>query len=135
MGAGVVQRGPRQRACDRCVGWRDASTVMRAVQLNLVEAHRATFWLCSVPMVVGTAPYFALTRRVEAERADPVLDTPSSRLSPNSSRAVTRLAILFGMDSIGWRLSQLRADCVLGSAIDAARQKRNWLYCSSRLES
>jgi MFS family permease len=74
--------------------------LMRAVQLNPVEAHRATFWLCSAAMVVSTAPYFALTRRVESERVGPVLHN-SSRLSPNSKRAVTRLALLFGLDSIG----------------------------------
>jgi MFS family permease len=74
--------------------------LMRAVQLHPIEAHRVTFWLCGAAMVVGTAPYLALTRRVEAERVGPALDNPS-RLSSNSKRAVTRLAMLFGIDSIG----------------------------------
>ena len=74
--------------------------LMRAAHLNPVEAHRATFWLCSAAMLVGTAPYLALSRHVQAESVSPSV-RHASRLSPNSKRAVTRLAMLFGIDSIG----------------------------------
>ncbi|HYU79941.1 MAG TPA: MFS transporter [Vicinamibacterales bacterium] len=72
----------------------------RVVHVTLIEAHRVTFWLCGAAMLVGTVSYFALTRQVESESGGPAL-AKSSRLSPNSKRAVTRLAMLFGVDSIG----------------------------------
>ena len=71
----------------------------RATHLDPIEAHRVTFWLCGAATLLGTVPYFALTRRVEAEGSGPSLG--NVRLTAKSRVAVTRLALLFGIDSIG----------------------------------
>jgi MFS family permease len=63
------------------------------------EAHQLTFALCAVAMLLCSLPYFMLTRHVEIESrsAPPV----RGHVDPRSRRVVTRLALLFGLDSIG----------------------------------
>jgi MFS family permease len=76
------------------------TAVMRLTAMAPDAAHRATFWMCAVAMLVSVAPYLALTPRVEVptplDRAAPV-----PRVDARSKRVVTRLALLFGLDSIG----------------------------------
>jgi MFS family permease len=63
-------------------------------------AHRATFLACAALMLASIAPYLALTRGIEiAPRADAA--ARSVALDPRSKRVITRLALLFGLDSIG----------------------------------
>jgi MFS family permease len=72
--------------------------VMRATDLGPDEAHRVTFLLCAGATLASIVPYLALTPRVEVERAT---STNGPDLDPRSRRAITRLALLFGLDSIG----------------------------------
>jgi MFS family permease len=65
-----------------------------------VAAHRATFVMCAVATVVGLVPYGLLSRRIEAPSATPSSST-DARLDPHTRSVVTRLALLFGLDSIG----------------------------------
>lgn len=67
---------------------------------DLVTAHRATFVMCAVATVVGLAPYGMLGRRVEVSAATPSRST-HARLDPHTRSVVTRLVVLFGLDSIG----------------------------------
>ena len=72
---------------------------MRVAQVDSVAAHRATFLLCAVTAIASIVPYQAMTARVEVpvRRAD----APPARLSPESRSKITRLALLFGLDSVG----------------------------------
>jgi len=72
---------------------------MRVAQVDSVTAHRATFLLCAVTAIASIVPYQAMTARVEVpvRRAD----APPARLSPESRSKITRLALLFGLDSVG----------------------------------
>jgi MFS family permease len=63
-------------------------------------AHRLTFLLCAAAMLASVVPYFALTSRVETPNAG-ALGVRRAPLDPRSRRTITRLALLFGLDSIG----------------------------------
>lgn len=68
--------------------------------LGPVTAHRTTFLMCGGAMAIGILPYVALTHRIEV--TSPVTPRSSgARLDPQTRRVVTRLAVLFGLDSIG----------------------------------
>jgi MFS family permease len=68
--------------------------------LSPTTAHRATFLACAALMLASIVPYLALTRGIEiAPGADPA--ARSNTLDPRSRRVITRLALLFGLDSIG----------------------------------
>jgi MFS family permease len=63
-------------------------------------AHRLTFLGCAGVMLLCIVPYGALTARAEVEAgADLVRGRPA--LEPHSKSVITRLALLFGLDSIG----------------------------------
>jgi predicted MFS family arabinose efflux permease len=74
--------------------------LIRATAAGSQAAHQVTFLICSGAMVLCIVPYLALTRRIEVASvagsplAGPPLDT-------RSKRVITRLALLFGLDSIG----------------------------------
>ena len=74
--------------------------LMRVAETKSDTAHRATFLMCGLAMLLCIVPYRRLTPRVEIERhwkseiARPALD-------PGSRRVIMRLALLFGLDSIG----------------------------------
>ena len=74
--------------------------VMRSMELGSVAAHQATFGLCAGAMLLCVVPYLALTRRVEV---GPGSGSASARpaVDPRSKRVITRLALLFGLDSVG----------------------------------
>jgi MFS family permease len=62
-------------------------------------AHQLTFLMCAVAMLGCVMPYLALSPGAEAGGLQPVL--PRGPLHPQSKRVITRLALLFGLDSIG----------------------------------
>jgi len=64
------------------------------------EAHRTTYAFCAGAVLLTVVPYLALSRNVEVASvpADP---SQAARLDPRSRRAITRIALLFGLDSIG----------------------------------
>ena len=74
--------------------------VVRVAAVTPDAAHRATFVMCAGAMLVSIVPYLALTPRIEvAVRPDSPARVP--RLDVRSRRVITRLALLFGLDSIG----------------------------------
>jgi predicted MFS family arabinose efflux permease len=73
--------------------------VTRVTDLGPDAAHRVTFLLCAVATLASIVPYLALTPRVEVART--ASTTHGTNLDPRSRRAITRLALLFGLDSIG----------------------------------
>lgn len=73
--------------------------VMNGAAVSSATAHRATFLMCAGATLICIVPYLALTPRIEvARRADVA---PRATLDPRSRRIITRLALLFGLDSIG----------------------------------
>ncbi len=76
------------------------TVLVRGAQLSTLAAHRVTLWTCAGAMIAAVLPYLLLTPRVEAprQRAD---TAGAARLSPDSRRKITRLAALFGVDSLG----------------------------------
>jgi MFS family permease len=74
--------------------------VTHAMAITPELAHRLTFLMCAGAMLICVAPYLALTRRIEL-RADSTVSPGRARLDARSRRVVTRLALLFGLDSIG----------------------------------
>jgi MFS family permease len=76
------------------------TALMRVTALNSQGAHELTFLVCAGAMLICIAPYLALTPRIE------ISTTGTSSLArppidPRSKRVITRLALLFGLDSIG----------------------------------
>jgi MFS family permease len=74
--------------------------LMRATGAGTLAAHQLTFAGCAGAMLFCVVPYFALTSCVEvAGGPSPSLARPP--LDARSKRVITRLALLFGLDSIG----------------------------------
>jgi MFS family permease len=71
----------------------------RWLRMESLAAHRLTFLACAIAMAVSACSYAALSPRVELATRT-ALDG-RSRLAPHTKRAVTRLAMLFGIDSLG----------------------------------
>ena len=63
-------------------------------------AHRITFLMCAGGMLLCVAPYLALTPRIEM-RSGSSVSPGRAPLDTRSRRVITRLALLFGLDSIG----------------------------------
>src|SRR5574338_1533502 len=112
MGAGLVQRGPRQWACDRRFGWRDTSTVdaCRAAASNRGPSRHVLVMRCGDGCRHGTLPRIDTTcgsgtRRSRARQ--PV--TPE--FEQQTRRDAIGDAVWYRQHR--WRLSQLRTDCVL----------------------
>jgi MFS family permease len=74
--------------------------VMRVTTVTPAAAHRATFLMCAGAMLASIVPYLALTPRIEVATR-PGLAMRIPRLDVRSRRVITRLALLFGLDSIG----------------------------------
>jgi MFS family permease len=74
--------------------------LMRVTDLNSQGAHQLTFFVCAGAMLMCIVPYLALTPRIEVSTTGP---SPLARppIDPRSKRVITRLALLFGLDSIG----------------------------------
>jgi MFS family permease len=74
--------------------------LMRAAGATSLAAHQLTFLACAGAMLLCILPYLALTPRIEVgARSTSAL--ASAPLDPGSRRVITRLALLFGLDSIG----------------------------------
>ena len=74
--------------------------LIRVWHIGPVTAHRMTFLMCAGATLVSIVPYVALTGRIEVAKALGSA-TKTARLDPRTRRVVTRLAVLFGLDSIG----------------------------------
>ena len=61
-------------------------------------AHRLTFLGCAGAVLLCVGPYLALSARIEITASSPLSRPP---LDPGSRRVITRLALLFGLDSLG----------------------------------
>ena len=61
-------------------------------------AHRITYALCGVAMLLSIAVYLMLTPAIEAPSHASLAPAP---IEAESKRVITRLALLFGLDSIG----------------------------------
>jgi MFS family permease len=74
--------------------------LMRTAGVGPDIAHRVTFMMCAGAMLMCIVPYLALTRQIEvgAGSSSPLARAP---LDARSRRVITRLALLFGLDSIG----------------------------------
>ena len=69
-----------------------------AAALDLAAAHRITYLICGAAMLVCVWPYLSLTPRIEVSVAAGVT---RPQLDARSKGVITRLALLFGLDSIG----------------------------------
>ena len=74
--------------------------VVRVAAVTPATAHRATFAVCAGILLVSAAPYLALTQRIETVTPRET-GMVSAGPDANSRRVITRLALLFGLDSIG----------------------------------
>jgi MFS family permease len=76
------------------------SIVTRVTEVGPEAAHRLAFLVCAAAMLLCVAPYLALSRRIEIGIAS-TSALPRTPVDPKSKRVITRLALLFGLDSIG----------------------------------
>ena len=75
------------------------TVLVRVLHSQSVAAHRITFWLCAGAMVATVVPYAAVSSRVEtAARTN---RARRMRVATDARRAIRRLTILFGIDSLG----------------------------------
>jgi MFS family permease len=75
--------------------------LMRIGALPSDVAHRATFLMCAIATLACIVPYRALTSQIEVGAAGGSPSTHWARTRPESKRVIARLALLFGLDSIG----------------------------------
>ena len=74
--------------------------VMHLGAVSSSAAHRIVFAMCAAAMIASLALYRGLSSDVEVA-APPPSGTPWRRISPESRPVIVRLALLFGLDSIG----------------------------------
>lgn len=74
--------------------------VMRAAEMPSEAAHRLVFLICAGAIALCIVPYLALSSQIEvaAKSEAPLARVP---LDAQSKRVISRLALLFGLDSIG----------------------------------
>jgi MFS family permease len=75
------------------------SVVAGAASMPIERAQRLTFLICAAAMIASVVPYVLLSPRVEMRPA--ASGMPPVPGDPRSRRVITRLALLFGLDSIG----------------------------------
>jgi predicted MFS family arabinose efflux permease len=68
--------------------------------MDASASHRATLIMCAAVVSMAAGAYALLSVRVEPAGRDPHLATPSA-VEPYTRAAVNRLALLFGIDSLG----------------------------------
>jgi MFS family permease len=76
------------------------TVLMRVTDLNSQAAHELTFLACAGAMLICIVPYLALTPRIEISTTG-TLSLARPPVDPRSKRVIARLALLFGLDSIG----------------------------------
>ena len=76
------------------------TVLMTVTAVRSQTAHQLTFLVCAGAMLLCIVPYLAVSRRIEIgiASASPLARVP---VDPRSRRVITRLALLFGLDSIG----------------------------------
>jgi MFS family permease len=74
--------------------------LMRVAGATPSTAHRTTFAVCAGALLVSVAPYVALTERIEIVSPRKA-GMPPAGPGADSRRVIRRLALLFGLDSIG----------------------------------
>lgn len=74
--------------------------LMRATAIGSQAAHQFTFLMCAGAMLACILPYVALSRRVESDTGS-TSSFARPPVDPRSRRVITRLALLFALDSIG----------------------------------
>ena len=70
----------------------------RVTAVGVDVAHQITFAMCAAAMLLGIALYLVLTPSIEVSSGSSRTSAP---VDPRSKRVITRLALLFGLDSIG----------------------------------
>jgi MFS family permease len=70
------------------------------LQIGDGDAHRLVFLMCAAAATVGIAPYAALSRRIEIT-SSAISGPAAPRVGPRARSAVAKLALLFGIDSVG----------------------------------
>lgn len=78
------------------------TVLMRATAADTQTAHQLTFAACAGAMLLCIVPYSGLTRQIEIgpSSTSPLAPAPAP-LDARSKRVIRRLALLFGLDSIG----------------------------------
>ena len=76
------------------------SIVARASDLDAHAAHRMTFLMCAVAALLCVLPYTALTPSIEVTEGYSA-SSRRDRLDSRSRHLIRRLALLFGLDSLG----------------------------------
>lgn len=75
------------------------SVVAAASSMPIERVQRLTFLMCAAAMLAAVVLYVRLSPRVEARLTrDPA---PALPVDPHSRRVIARLAVLFGLDSVG----------------------------------
>jgi MFS family permease len=75
--------------------------VMRLSAVSSDVAHRATFLMCGVVMAACIVPYLLLTPEIEVATGQGSPWSAGVPRDPRTRRVIARLALLFGLDSIG----------------------------------
>src|SRR5262245_1389019 len=70
----------------------------RVTAIGVDVAHQITFAMCAAAMLLALALYLVLTPNIEVSSGS---SRSSAPVDPRSKRVITRLALLFGLDSIG----------------------------------
>ncbi len=76
------------------------TVLTRVLSVDPDVAHQLTFLMCAVAMLGCVAPYLALTPGIEVGTGLKPVQT-NAPVDARSKRVITRLALLFGLDSIG----------------------------------
>lgn len=71
----------------------------RVLDAPPVTAHRMTFWGCAAVMALTAVPYAVLSQQID--RGTTSAGIGAGRLTPPTRRAIRRLTMLFGLDSLG----------------------------------
>ena len=70
----------------------------RVTTVGVDVAHQITFAMCAAALLLAIALYVVLTPNIEVSSGS---SRSSAPVDPRSKRVITRLALLFGLDSIG----------------------------------
>jgi MFS family permease len=76
------------------------SLLSRALTITPDAAHRLAYLACAAAMGLGAACYVVVSRQIEVVPAA-AASPPQGPRDPRTSRVIARLALLFGLDSLG----------------------------------
>jgi predicted MFS family arabinose efflux permease len=69
--------------------------------VDVVTAHRLTFFMCAAAAALCVVPYLSLTPGIEVRQDDQSSGLSATPVDARSRRVIARLALLFGLDSVG----------------------------------